>query len=73
MTQLTSNQNDNEMLTVAELAEFLRVGLNTAYKFVAEGKVPSVKVGRQIRIYKADILALAKQQKLEIGLLNWYN
>ena len=60
MIQSNSNLENNEMLTVTELAEFLRVGLNTAYKFVAEGKVPSVKVGRQIRIYKADILALAK-------------
>ena len=60
MIQSNFNLENNEMLTVAELAEFLRVGLNTAYKFVAEGKVPSVKVGRQIRIYKADILALAK-------------
>ena len=54
------NEYDHEMLTVAELAKFLRVGRNTAYKLVLDGTIPSIKIGKQIRIYKGDILALAK-------------
>lgn len=52
--------DNNELLTVAELAEYLRVGRTTAYKLVKEGTIPSVKFGKQIRILRHDILALAK-------------
>ena len=72
MKQLTSNFENNDLMTVAELAEFLRVGRTTAYKLVKEGTIPSVRFGKQIRILKRDILAVAKQQKLEISLLICY-
>ena len=44
------------MMTVPELAEFLRVSKNTAYGFVSSGAIPSVKVGRQIRICRNDVI-----------------
>jgi excisionase family DNA binding protein len=36
--------------TVDEVAEMLRVGRNAAYDLVARGEIPSVKVGRLLRI-----------------------
>ena len=40
----------SDVLTVRELAQMLRVGLNTAYRIVREGSIKSVQVGRQYRI-----------------------
>lgn len=36
---------DNEMITVKEIAKYLRVSLPTAYKLVNAGGIPHVKVG----------------------------
>lgn len=38
------------VLTVQEAAKFMGVGKNTAYALVNSGDLPSVRVGRQIRI-----------------------
>ena len=46
------------MMTVEEFGRLMRVSRNTAYAFVREGLVPAVKVGRQLRIYRGDILKL---------------
>ena len=48
------------MLTVLELAVFLRVSKNTAYQFVNSGEIPSVKVGRQTRVYREDVLSFVR-------------
>lgn len=45
-----------DVVTVRELAEMLGVGRNTAYELVRCGAVPSVKVGRQIRISKQSVI-----------------
>ena len=50
------------MMTVEEFGRLMRVSRNTAYAFVREGLVPTVKVGRQIRIYRGDVLALRSAQ-----------
>ena len=36
--------------TVGEVAEMLRIGRNAAYDLVARGEIPSVKVGRLVRV-----------------------
>ena len=54
----TSYEDIPVMMTVEEFGKLMRVSRNTAYAFVREGLVPTVKVGRQIRIYRGDILKL---------------
>lgn len=44
-----------EILTVEEVAKFLRLKRSTAYELVKQGKIPSTKIGRQIRIARSDI------------------
>ena len=45
------------VLTVEELAKLLRVNRDTAYKAVAEGRIPGVRrVGRSIRIGRDAVL-----------------
>lgn len=46
------------MLTVEEFGKLLRISRNTAYEYVRIGVVPSVKVGKQIRIFRDDVFAL---------------
>lgn len=54
----TSYEDIPVMMTVEEFGKLMRVSRNTAYAFVREGIVPTVKVGRQIRIYRGDVLKL---------------
>jgi excisionase family DNA binding protein len=64
MTQSTKTRintsifdNYDDMVTVGELAEMLRIGRNAAYELVRAGIVPSVKIGRrQIRISKPAVI-----------------
>ena len=44
------------LMTVPELARVLRIGRNTAYRLVAEKKIPALKIGRQVRIYRDDVI-----------------
>ena len=46
------------MMTVEEFGRLMRVSRNTAYTLVRDGIVPTVKVGRQIRIYRGDVMKL---------------
>lgn len=42
--------DDQLLLTVSEAAKVLRIGRNLAYDLVARGELPSVRLGRVIRI-----------------------
>lgn len=47
--------DERRFLTVRELADFYRVSLKTAYQLVSSGEVPSVRVGGQLRIPRAEL------------------
>ncbi len=44
-------------LRVEDLMPILGIGRNTAYKLVRSGKIKSIRIGRKIRIPKAEVLA----------------
>ena len=44
-----------ELMTVEEVADYLRVTEKTIYRLLKQGKIPAVKVGRQWRFEKAKI------------------
>lgn len=44
-----------EVLTIQELAVYLKISKSTIYKLVREGKIPSQKVGRHWRFRKEAI------------------
>ena len=50
------------MMTVEEFGKLMRISRNSAYAFVRSGLVPTVKVGRLIRIYRGDVLKLRDAQ-----------
>ena len=49
-----------EFLTVDEVAELLRVSARTVQRLLKEGKLPGVRVGRQWRIPRAELVAYLK-------------
>ncbi|MFQ5814320.1 MAG: helix-turn-helix domain-containing protein, partial [Anaerolineae bacterium] len=51
----------NEIMTVAELAEYLRVNEATVYRLAQEGQIPGMKVGRQWRFKKDAIDRLLEE------------
>lgn len=53
---------NNEIMTIKELADYLKIAEKTAYRFAAEGKVPGFKVGSAWRFKKEEIDAWIKRQ-----------
>ena len=47
---MTDGIKDLNLLTVPEAAKLLRIGRNLAYDLVARGEIPSVRLGRVIRV-----------------------
>lgn len=52
---------DDQVLTVDELAIYLKVSRSTLYKLLAEGKVPGQRVGRHWRFSKEAIDSWLKE------------
>ncbi len=45
----------DEIMTVEQLAKYLKTGITTIYKLAQEGKIPGTKVGNQWRFRKERI------------------
>jgi len=52
---MATTEQRPEILTLRELAQYLRVSMRTAYQLAADGDVPAVKVGGQWRISRAGL------------------
>lgn len=46
----------DDILTVDELMEMLRIGKNTAYQLINSGQIKSIKFGRTHRIPKNNVI-----------------
>ena len=53
----------NEILTLKEVAEYLKLAEKTAYRLAAEGKLPGFKVGGSWRFKQQDVAAWIEDQK----------
>ena len=45
----------NDVMTVSEVAEYLRVNPQTVYRKAKTGEMPVVRIGRAIRFKRADL------------------
>ena len=45
-----ANEDKGKFLTVAEVAEIMRVSKMTVYRLVHSGELPAVRVGRSFRV-----------------------
>ncbi len=53
----------NEILTLKEVAVYLKLAEKTAYRLAAEGKLPGFKVGGSWRFKQEDVAAWIEEQK----------
>lgn len=51
---------DNDLLTVKEVASYLRVSRITAWRWCQQGMIPAFRIGRNWRIRREDLLALER-------------
>jgi len=59
-------EGDDRVLTIIELAKYLKIPKSTLYKLVRSGSVPCVKVGKHWRFHKDSIDAwLTHQNRTE--------
>ena len=49
-------------LTPNEAAAALRVSTKTVYRLIARGELPAARVGSQLRVERASLLAYLRQQ-----------
>lgn len=54
-------QRTDEVFTLDELAEYLKLSKSTTYKLVGEGKIPGQKIGRHWRFSKEAIKKWLKE------------
>ncbi len=45
----------DEILTIKELASYLKIAEKTAYRFVSEGRIPGFRVGGSWRFRRSEI------------------
>ena len=50
-------------MKAAEVAEVLRVSIKTVYKLIREQRIPAVKVGRELRIAKSELIRFLCQRE----------
>ena len=55
----------NEILTLKEVADYLKLTEKTAYRLAAEGKLPGFKVGGRWRFKREDVEKWIEEQKVK--------
>ena len=56
----------DEILTLKEVADYLKLAEKTAYRLAAEGKLPGFKVGGSWRFKREDVLQWIEEQKKRV-------
>lgn len=62
---LLMEEKPADVLTIEELAAYLKIPKSTLYKLVREGKIPSQKVGRHWRFHKEAIIQWLGNRKAD--------
>lgn len=65
ITSMSKSPSEGEILTIKQVAEYLKVTERTIYRLAGAKKIPAFKVGGTWRFARADIDAWIKQQSME--------
>lgn len=49
------DKRQHEYLKVPEVAEVLRIARSRAYELVGSGEIPSIKIGRSVRVSRREL------------------
>ncbi len=60
---MNENRNMEELLTLEELAKYLKISKHTLYKMLEKRKIPAFKVANQWRFKKSDIDKWLEKQR----------
>ena len=55
----------DEILTLREVAEYLKLAEKTAYRLAVDGKLPGFKVGGSWRFKREDVFSWIENQKID--------
>ena len=55
----------SDLLTVEEVAQYLRVSIYTVREMIKAGKLPGVKIGKAYRVKRADVEKLVDTEAQE--------
>jgi len=58
----------HEILTVEEVAAYLRVSRITIWRWCQQGTIPASRIGRTWRIHREDLIAFLKLSKAQSDL-----
>ena len=59
-----TRQSGTELLTVEQVADYLQLNKLTIYKYIREGRLPAVKIGKVYRVRKPDIEAFLESKRI---------
>lgn len=62
-----ANADKGTFLTVAEVAEIMRVSKMTVYRLVHAGDLPAVRVGRSFRVHEKAVNDYLDSSYYEVG------
>jgi excisionase family DNA binding protein len=66
MSTLSSDFGE-EFLTVAEVAELLKLNQQTVRNWIDQGSLPAVRVGRRVRIRRSDLERVLQDGSTQAG------
>lgn len=61
------NEEKGKFLTVAEVAEIMRVSKMTVYRLVHSGELPAVRVGRSFRVNETAVNEYLESSVYDVG------
>jgi excisionase family DNA binding protein len=56
---------DQEIMTVEDIAKYLRLTKITVYKLLKEGKIPGYRIGGSWRVNKKELLEMIGKEVIE--------
>ena len=60
---MSTNNCEDEIMTITEVAQYLKISEVTTYKFVQGGKISGFKIGRHWRVKRCDLDEFIEKQK----------
>ena len=64
---MTGSFDDVRFLTVAEVAEMMRVSKMTVYRLVHAGELPAVRFGRSYRVPESAVAEVVQRPVADVG------
>ena len=51
------NSDAQDIMTIEDVAEYLRIPVSSVYKLAQSGKIPATKIGRHWRFYRPTLVS----------------